>query len=384
MKHVRLMAVCSVFAAASSAHAQITWRGDSGQAGRNDLEPIAVTPVGVVARAPGGDAASRRLISWDLVRSVRGASVPDADKFLQAADDAWRARTRLERGDWPAAEPLLENLHEALSGEPGPTTQLVAEGLLRCRLARGARVGAIWPWLVAARCAEVRAESEAVGPSWIGGSPDLPAVVDAATGLVPSLPPMWIAGAAIESASASEEWAAAGAPGTQAATLASLYLASMRIDSGQPVVLTDGASESDGVRFVHSILAARVGGAAEREAARQALKARRASSASDWVVAWCTAAIGRSLVRESDARAVGEGVMELLRVPAAFGDSQAYLSGIALMDAAVALDRSGRTAEARSVAHEIALVAPDHPAIESEDIRRLLSGAGASPEPTPR
>src|ERR1043166_7389559 len=93
-------------------------------------------------------------ISWDRIRSVAGggAQAEQAAPYLTAAEQAWRARTRPERADLLAAEPLFETLYnQKYRNLSGPTAAVIAEGLLRCRLHRGAHVKAVGPWLTLVR-----------------------------------------------------------------------------------------------------------------------------------------------------------------------------------------------------------------------------------------
>src|SRR5690606_16150177 len=116
----------------------------------------------------------------------------DAAPYMPTAEDAWRARTRLERADAVGAEPLFEDLFDRTRAWRGPTRAVIAEGLLRCRIRRGAQIGAIDPWLA---LLEARASALAgIHPyalDWAHRA-GLGEVLDPATGLAPGLPPMWL------------------------------------------------------------------------------------------------------------------------------------------------------------------------------------------------
>src|SRR5690606_25847987 len=103
------------------------------------------------------------------------------------------------------AEPLFDELAQVYGAERGPSAAVVAEGVLRCRLSRGAQGSATaawlwWSWLIDEK------ERQASGPEWIGGGTSLPPVVDAATGLAPALPPVWAPVASSGAAASSVEW----------------------------------------------------------------------------------------------------------------------------------------------------------------------------------
>ena len=123
-------------------------------------EPAAVTEEGVAVvreKGPDGKPTKTALVGWDRVREVTGPLAGEAAKFAATADKAWRARVRLERGDWVAAEPLFEELFTTYRDRTGPTALMAAGGLLRCRLARGGQTAAVEPWV-----AWVRAQGAAL------------------------------------------------------------------------------------------------------------------------------------------------------------------------------------------------------------------------------
>jgi hypothetical protein len=83
---------------------------------RDGLEPlrgriIVIDDAGVTIRAD--DLSPSRLVPWDRVRDVQSSSShPRLDERLAMADELWRARSRLERGDAALAEPLFERLFD--------------------------------------------------------------------------------------------------------------------------------------------------------------------------------------------------------------------------------------------------------------------------------
>ena len=92
------------------------------------------------------------VVPWDRVRRVEGkVEDPTLDEKMAIAVDLWRSRSRVERGDTTLAEPLLERLFERYRGQTHETALVVAEGLLRCRLARADHALAVVPALEVAR-----------------------------------------------------------------------------------------------------------------------------------------------------------------------------------------------------------------------------------------
>lgn len=351
---------------------------------RRDASPLpesarvtAVGAEGVTLSVPSEDgrAGTRALLlGWEYVRSVGGEFAEPARPFADLADKAWRAHTRLERGDPVSAEPLLEDLFTQLQGRGGPTAAMVCEGLLRCRLRRGAQLGAIDAWLaVTASRAPLMASSGTGAIEW-ARSED-PGLVDPATGLAPSLPPIWIGAASLQA------WAAAATrfdPATPAGVMEGLYRQAARFECGLPVVLTPQAPEETGARLVWEIVQSRAGNPEQRSAARGMLTTRLGSTMPGWQEAWCRAALGRSILKEESVDSRRLGVVEMLHVPARLADDSPYLAGVALAETAVELKRQGDEAGAARLRAELAGRFPDHQALRWEALR-----GWATPPPRP-
>ncbi len=339
-------------------------------------EVVAVGPSGVTISASVGhvvpNPAATSVLGWDRVLAVEGPMAGQAERFKPIADSAWRARTRLERGDPIAAEPLFESLFETYRGARGPTAALVAEGLLRCRLRRGAHFLAIEPWL---SLLNARAE----GGSGAGEVLDLPRVVDPATGLLPALPPICLSWPSTTSYARSEPW-----PSTDSASrdrvgdLARLYHLAARFEAGLPVEFRPVDGSDPAVALVADVVLARLGDAEQREVARRGLRDRLGPEVNAWVEVWCRVAIGRSLLREESPDDRRLGVVELLHAPARFARAHPYLAGLALAQASVALRELGDAPGADRLGAEFIAGYPDHPAQDWEPFR-----SARSPMPPP-
>lgn len=330
----------------------------------------------------GATAQSGVIATWDRVKSVGGPMQGDAAAFAALADRSWRARTRLERGDAIAAEPLFEEAFRLTRDQPGPTSAVVAEGLLRCRLRRGAHVLAAEAWLALTESA-ARDGTPALHPKWAEEA-GLAPVVDPATGLVPAIPPIWCgpAGAHVMAglpAFAQADPPSGGAPMEPAAALAVLYLQAARFEAGEPASVPDINAGDPGVALVRQIVAARIGDAAQRQSFRAALEARLprqepspespGSSLPSWMEAWCRVGIGRSLLREESPEQRRLGVIELLHVPARLSSAHPYLAGVALAEASVALAELGDAAGSGVLLDELRALYPSHPVLEWDPIR---------------
>jgi hypothetical protein len=398
------LAVLSVVSLAVGASAQISLRGG----GTLDDAPTGFTPQGVVTTPRLAAGTVERVIPWDMVRAVGGPRAAEAAPFTELADMSWRARARWQRGDYAMAEPLLAELFEKKSSEQGPLTLRIAEGLLRCRLVRGDQTGAVLPWLTSLRLqgADAGLPSEADPRSRRGASTvaeaakALAAVIDPETGLCPALPPIWTntEDTAALAASLGDFLGAdtnAEAPhGVR--ELARLYARSAALDSQSPISNTPAekpsqtqtaAEEFDGpgavgVKLVSLIVRSRDPDPAVRRAAQSRLASGLSADADTWREAWRRAALGRSLLMESDEASKSEGLVHLLHLPARFKPTQPYLSGLAVIDASAELKRrgvSGASAATRLIA-DLKLEEPFHPALRAIASELPISNpAGAKP-----
>ena len=299
-------------------------------------------------------------IRWDRVRDVRTDRTDlKLQTYLDEAAKLWRARTRLERNDAAMAEPLLESLFQRYRGQSNDTALLVAEGLLRCRLARGAQDLAVIPALEIAR---LRTVVKGSGTAF----PTLPSVFDDRTFLCTQLPPVWLSDTTSLVKLERELAAYESGTNTIVASLAAMYLHAvrhqigMRVDEEQRVL----AADHPGVMFLRSIVDAGSSDAMRRNAARLAL-ARELPSLPEWAQAWSSYFIGMSLMAEPGVGRQEQGLVNLSYIPARFAAVQPYLAGVALAKLADACDAWGDASAASSLRTELATRYPRHPALAS-------------------
>lgn len=306
------------------------------------------------------------ILGWDRVREVRGVFADQAAAHASLSDQVWRARVRIERGDAYAAEPLLEKPFEMFEGRGGPTAMVIAEGLLRARLRRGAQVAAVRPWIALLHA------RQSTGPAnlhreWATEA-GLPDVVDTNTGLVPALPPIWFDWPAVVAfAAAGRERAGEGLKGP--AALEALYFHAARFECGWRDEFPAVDRSSWAVAMVADIVRARTGSPGERSRARDGLRAALTAAPEPWLEAWIRVGMGRSLVRESDPESRLLGVAELLTVPARLSQANPYLAGMALAEAAIVLHGLGDARGAAALRAELLDAYPDHPAATWNRIR---------------
>ena len=314
------------------------------------------------------------IVGWELVRSVSGEHADEASAFADVSDKAWRGLARLGRGDFPAAEPLLEGLFAVYRDRTGPTAAAVNGGLLRCRLERGAHTLAVSAWL-----SWLHARS-AGGPRWYGSAAVGVAGVDEETGLLPELPPIWIDLPAVR---VFGDAPAEGADfGERERQLAELYRHAARARRGEVEPMPRLTSVDEGVHLVWDIVAAQSPIAQERTAGRKAVETRIRREPTGWLDAWLRTALGRSLLLEPESEQRERGTIELLRVRVLHERDATYLAGLALADAVVALRDMGDAQAAALLRRELLDRFPGHPATGWEPI--LVWEGSASAERTKR
>ncbi len=385
-------------AASESGAARVRVALRSSQVGvEGDL--VSVSGAGLVLRVAAADGVLQdKTIGWDTVRTVDGVGA-GATTFLQVGEQIWRGRSRIERGDFVLGERVIEPLYAALvaggggaasaqawPGLTGPTGAVLAEAALRCRLNRGWTTAALEPWLAwrasvegAGRLGGVITSIGSAPPGqqvWIGGQMSGVGVTDATTGLCVQLPPIFSAAAserALPAIYALGSWGAAQRRAGSTGELAMLYRAAIAGEMAQsagrvpePVPTELMKSADPGVRLCAEIVVSRLGTSAQRAEARVLLRQRLAVSRvrpaesdvqqmtlSSWQEAWARAAIGRSLLLETDLKSKREALVSLLHVPARFGDQVPWLAAICLREAIETLKQMGDTEGAARLAADL-------------------------------
>lgn len=286
-------------------------------------------------------------VGWDRIRSVDAARPPaDLRRLLERGDDLWRARVRLQRGAYDLAEAGFARHFEALAGGDDRLSLLVAEGLLRCRLVRGANAEAVVPMVHA-----VRLRARGLELPWDG---ELDPVIDARTGLCPALPPAWLADEALERA-LDDVTRLRLADGVALAT-ARRYADAMRRTLDPSAAPADpGDAPTAGLAFLDAVLAAESGDD-PLALARTAEVGAAESADLRWREAWARLAVGVAAantlvdaagdVAQAERTDATDTVLDLLHVTARFAADLPYAAGLALREAAAILDAVGRGEEA--------------------------------------
>jgi hypothetical protein len=221
--------------------------------------------------------------------------------------------------------------------------------------------------------------------------------IDSATGLAPSLPPIWVNLPSVQSL-ARTPWTP-GPAGTRAAALGAYYEQAARFEAGLAVqVPIVNVEHDDAVALVREMVMARIGDETQRGAARQLLSARLRRRLAPWSEVWIRTALGRSMLLESSRETRLLGVAELVQLPARFERINPYLTGVALAEGAVASFKLNDLVGASRLRDELSDRFPGHPALEWEPLRgwtdlpaparpeqpaRDSGQVGAAPNPDP-
>jgi hypothetical protein len=348
--HIGIVAVTASFFAPTHALADIT------VILRGGVEPV--KGLSAVAALRGlevqqGTAKAAVTIPWDMVRDVEGATIPGLESELAIGQDLWRARIRVERGDEALAEPLFTKHWERYRSQDGPTTAVIAEGLLRCALAKNDLRAAVEPWSV---CLRIGSNGE---PSRY---PDLPGILDDTTGLLPELSPFLPTSTrpdladALRDAAKSMSAAQAGVASEATARLARILAATERDAKPTPAaeVSRDAAPAVRALSLIEAILSAPDARAAAKAVAEFE---RILPDAPAYLSAWKFAAAGthaarmaRATTGDSRNRALEEAALAFLAVPASGLDKTGLVDAYALEEAVALLKESGDNVSAAQVA----------------------------------
>ena len=290
------------------------------------------------------DSGATILVPWDRVRSIEGIKDPSLREAWAIqkpiSEELWRARTRVQRGDARLAEPLFERHFDRMmsSSEDSELRLIVAEGLLRVRLARGAIEGAL-----PAALETIRLRRAGVTTDRYEGLPD---IIDERFWLVPALPPITTNQVQTELlAERLEPWLGAIDPFVRA--LASGYASR----SGAPK--SADAASGVGLGVLGCALESLDPEAEIRDQARDRLVGLASTEgAPAWLDAWSRWFRGRSLLIEPEPD-IDLALIELLHLPARHLEGSPALASRAVALAADVLEEQGRLPEAALLRREL-------------------------------
>lgn len=274
------------------------------------------------------DLGATHLVPWDRVRSLEPAD-PKYSRLMGAAEDLWRARSRVERNDMTLAEPLLERLFEQYRGRTHETALVVAEGLLRCRLRRGDHVLAVIPALEVARLRRAGVTTDSYAT--------LDPIFDSTYDLCTQLAPAWVPGRRLDSLAHDLDTYDAGDDAVVAAMAVLYRRAALR---GQSADAAGRLPDHAGVRLLATLVDAGSDDGERGRAAQRQLE-RELGGLPDWAEAWARFALGMALLGDPDDDTRHRGAVSLIHLPARFPRTQPYLAGLALARVAELVEADG-------------------------------------------
>jgi hypothetical protein len=339
--------VVSSFVAATVVHADVVER--RGAAPPVEGTVTLIDDAGVEVRSPLG---AVHFVPWDRVRSVQADRAdPTLNARMETAVDLWRARSRVERHDTTLAEPVLERLFEKYQGRTHETALVVAEGLLRCRVARADQVLAVIPALDVARLRRAGVTTEAYAT--------LAPEYDTRYALCTVVAAVWLPSPRLELLA--RDLAAYDAQGDEViAALAGEYRNAVLRTLGRTP--DDAATTLDhpGIALLRRLNACRAQDPDTRSAAREQLR-RAIPRMPPWAEAWSRYQIGVSLLAEEGIGRRQKGAVSLVYLPARFNRTHPFLAGLALAEVAAMLDREADAAAAATLRSELNRIYPNHP-----------------------
>ena len=270
---------------------------------------------------------------------------------MKVAQDLWRARSRVERHDTTLAEPVLERLFEHYKGRTHETALVVAEGLVRCRVARADHVLAVIPALEVARLRRDGVTTVAYST--------LPDHIDTTYALSMAVAPVWLVSPGLDSLAHDLENFDAQGDEVVAALAEAYRLAVLRVlgRTGEPA---GTLPDHPGVTLLQRLNECGSSSADARNAAREQLR-RAIPSMPAWAQAWARYRIGVSLLGEKGIGRRHQGEVSLIYLPASFGRTHPFLAGLALALVARAMERDGNAAAAATLREELQRTYPNHP-----------------------
>lgn len=282
---------------------------------------------------------------------------PQLDDYLPMAEELWRARTRLERGDRALAEPIFSRMFTQTNGQSHETALMVAEGLMRVRLARGANAAAVIPMLEVIRMRRMGVKSDSFTMLQ-----SLIEEVEPGEMVCVQLPPLFVRTndlrllvKELESYDAQED-----------AYVRHLAQGYKRAAENTLHATADTKSDLDGARdtFVDNVINTRWS-VYEPSKGRPARSQRNVGTEIDalpeWAQLWSLYASGSQKMESPDLNVRDRGIVQLASVASFSSDRFPYITGLALGDLAVELEKEGQLESALSLRRELQVKMPRHP-----------------------
>jgi len=301
------------------------------------------------------------VLPWHTIREV--VSEDWQDEWLLArpmADSLWRGVARLKRHDPALAASAIEPFFAQMQGQTHETALVIAEGTLRCALARASHEQAVLPWLEVVRLREAGVVTDAFNA--------LPPIIDDATLLCPSLPPGWPDTVRLERLC--DQLEAFDATGSSVvAALAKRIHCLALIESGNACERPKDSVKHPGVELLDELINLRLLDAGSAQNAIDRMD-RRAATMDGWSEAWTRYSLGCALIRLDDRRLQDQGLVQLAFVPSRFRYAQPYLAGLSLQRMAQELALRGGLQRSVELLRLVQELYPGHPGAEVAHVPR--------------
>lgn len=296
----------------------------------------------------------RRVLAWDEVeRATVGQDQEKFDKLLaDLGEPLFRLRQRLSVGDYQGLLPHAEALLPHYLARRSRTAHLVFQALMWGRLDAGQRESALEAYLLAIDCLQ------RLPPSMHGDllPGDRRLRWDASTGLSPELPPVWFDEPAAREA-LSRVGRAIGAMKRPWPAGVRIYYASLALAAGDDARAAGALEQLDRTLPVIDQLAVLL--QVEREVRRGSPGAATQQLDEQWTsysglsrvmaLYW----LGRAGVQDESPQRRQDGLLLLLRLPAAHGQEFPELAAAALYEADRHLRAAGDSAASTAVRGEL-------------------------------
>lgn len=289
-------------------------------------------------------------LTWDVIERAKVASrQADFDRMLsELGTHLYRIRQRLKVGDYRGLVTHAEALYPRYANRWSDTAYMVCQALMWGRIASGQREAALEPYL---QCFQWHRKCRSQGRKVeLPGERRLQ--VDLARGVTAELAPVWF-----------DQPAAAKALPAVAAAIRALetprppgirvYYGTLALTAGQPETAAKALEGLEGMEAMKAIIAAQdevmrseVGSGVERLRSQLGdLDAETQPLALYW--------LGRAKLIDSNRQVREEGLLNLLKVVAVFGDKQPELAAAGLYEAMQVLARDGDSKGSIAVRREL-------------------------------
>jgi hypothetical protein len=292
-----------------------------------------------------------RLIGWDRIERGRVAEAQQAafDRLLsELGSHLYRIRQRLGVDDDRGLLSHAEAVYDRYAGRRSETAYMVFQSLMWSRLAVGQREAALQPYLDCLECLREAADA--------GVTLDLPGSrrlqIDLKSGLSQELPPIWFDAAAAEQhlagvAKTIAEMAQPRPPATQ------IYYATMALAAGQRDKAVAALEGLDDLPQLKAIVEAQILlSRGDASAAAESLRRLVDQLDSDWkplAFYW----LGRCQIVAADVDTRNAGMLDLLRIPALYGQEHPELAAAGLYSTMQVLTETGDRKGSISIRREL-------------------------------